>query len=187
MQNPRLASRYAKSLIDIAIEQNSLEATLKDVQLIAQICKQNSDFLALMRSSIIKADKKNAIVEAIFNGKISTLTSKFFKLLIDKNREQNIDDIAAAFIAQYRYNQKIKMVKLTTASAVDNGLVETLRSKVAVAYPGSTIEFETAIDPNLLGGFVLDLGDKQLDASIIHDINSIRKQFNKNLYVAQMH
>ena len=187
MQNPRLASRYAKSLIDIAIEQNALQATLKDIQLISQICKQNSDFLALMRSPILKADKKNAIVKAVFDGRISPLTASFLALLINKKREQNIDEIALAFIAQYRYNQKIKVVKLTTASAIDNSLVELLRNKVGAAYQGSTIEFETAIDPSLLGGFVLDLGDKQLDASIIHDINRIRKQFSKNLYVSEMH
>jgi len=186
MLNPRLASRYAKSLIDIAIEKNSLEDTLKDMQLIDAICNQNREFVALMRSPIIKADKKTAIVEAIFNGRTSLLTISFLKLLISKGREQNIDEIAQAFIAQYRLNQKMRMVKLTTATAVDNSVVETLKSKLAALYHESSIHIETAVDPSLLGGFILDLGDKQMDASIARDLNDIKKQFSKNYYVSQI-
>jgi F-type H+-transporting ATPase subunit delta len=186
MLNPRLASRYAKSLIDIAIEQNSLEDTLKDMELIEAICKQNSEFVAMMRSPIIKGDKKTAIIEAIFNNRVSKLTIIFLKLLINKNREQNIDEIATAFIAQYRFNKKMRMVKLTTASAVDASVVEVLRSKLATMYSGSSIHIETSVDASLLGGFILDMGDKQMDASIARDLNDIKKQFSKNLYVAQM-
>jgi F-type H+-transporting ATPase subunit delta len=186
MLNPRLASRYAKSLIDIAIEQNSLEDTLKDMELIEAICKQNSEFVAMMRSPIIKGDKKTAIIEAIFNNRVSKLTIIFLKLLINKNREQNIDEIATAFIAQYRFNKKMRMVKLTTASVVDASVVEVLRSKLATMYSGSSIHIETSVDASLLGGFILDMGDKQMDASIARDLNDIKKQFSKNLYVAQM-
>lgn len=185
MLNPRLASRYAKSLIDIAIEQNSLEETLKDMQLIDAICKQNREFVAMMRSPIIKADKKNAITDAIFHNRVSLLTISFIKLLINKGREQNLDEIATAFIAQYRHNKKIRMVKLTTASPVDASVIDTLKNKLAAAFNGSSIQIETSVDPSLLGGFILDMGDKQLDASVLRDLNDIRKQFSKNLYVPQ--
>ena len=186
MLNPRLAGRYAKSLIDIAVEQNSLEEILKDIQLIDTVCKQNSDFVALMRSPIIKADKKTTIVEAIFASKLSTLTLSFIKLLINKGREHNIDEIAIAFITQYRFNKKMRMVKLTTAAPVEESVVTTLHNKLAALYAGSTIHIETAVDASLLGGFVLDMGDKQMDASIARDLNDIKKQFSKNLYVAQI-
>lgn len=186
MTNPRLAARYAKSLIDIAIEKNCLEDTLKDMQLIDTICKQNSEFVALMRSPIIKADKKTSIIEAIFNTKISILTISFIKLLINKGREQNINEIATAFIVQYRLNKKMRMIKLTTASVVDASVVDILKSKLATMFSDSSIHIETAVDPSLLGGFVLDMGDKQMDASIARDLNDIKKQFSKNLYVAQM-
>lgn len=186
MHNPRLAARYAKSLIDIAIEQNSLEETLKDIHLIDAVCTQSSEFVAMMRSPIIKADKKNAITAAVFNGRISVLTNSFIKLLINKGREQNLDEIAKAFIAQYRLNKKIRMVKLTTAGAVDASVVETLRQKLAALYHESTIHIETEVDASLLGGFVLDMGDKQMDASVLRDLNDIKKQFSKNYYVPQM-
>lgn len=186
MLNPRLAGRYAKSLIDISVEKNSLEETLKDMQLIDAICKQNSEFVAMMRSPVIKADKKTAIIEAIFNNRVSLLTITFLKLLISKGREQNIDEIAVAFIAQYRHNKKMRMVKLTTATPVDVSVVETLKNKLAKMYEGSSIHIETAVDASLIGGFVLDMGDKQMDASVARDLNDIKKQFSKNLYVSQI-
>lgn len=186
MLNPRLASRYAKSLIDISVERNSLEETLKDMQLLDAVCKQNSEFVAMMRSPVIKADKKTAIIEAIFSNRISVLTITFLKLLISKGREQSIDEIAVAFIVQYRLNKKMRMVKLTTATAVDATVVEVLRSKLANMYHESTIHIETAVDASLIGGFILDMGDKQMDASVARDLNDIKKQFSKNLYVSQI-
>ena len=78
------------------------------------------------------------------------------------------------------------MVKLTTAAPVEESVVTTLHNKLAALYAGSTIHIETAVDASLLGGFVLDMGDKQMDASIARDLNDIKKQFSKNLYVAQV-
>lgn len=185
MLNPRLASRYAKSLIDISIEQNSLEDVLKDMQMIDLVCKQNRDFLLLMRSPVINADKKFAIVDAIFSSRVTALTAAFVKLLINKGREQNIDEIAQAFIQQYRDYKKIKTIRLTTAAPVDSEVIEILKNKIAAAFKESSIQIETKTDPALLGGFVLDMGDKQLDASVARDLNDIKKQFTKNLYVPQ--
>lgn len=185
MLNPRLASRYAKSLIDIATEQNALEDILKDMQMIDLVCKQNRDFLLLMRSPIVSADKKFAIVDAIFSSRVAPLTAAFVKLLINKGREQNIDEIAQAYIQQYREKKKIKTIRLTTAAPVDSEVIEVLKNKIAAAYKESSIQIETKTDPALLGGFVLDMGDKQLDASVVRDLNDIKKQFTKNLYVPQ--
>lgn len=185
MLNPRLASRYAKSLIDIAIEQSALEDILKDMQMIDLVCRQNRDFLLLMRSPIVSADKKFAIVDAIFTSRVAPLTAAFLKLLINKGREQNVDEIAQAFIQQYREKKKIKTIRLTTASPVDSTVIDVLKNKVAAAYKESSIEIETNTDPALLGGFILDMGDRQLDASIARDLSDIKKQFTKNLYVPQ--
>lgn len=186
MLNPRLASRYAKSLIDIAIERNSLDEALKDMQFIDAICRQSPDFVSMMRSPIIKADKKDAIVDAIFAGKLSVLSIQFVKLLINKGREQNIDEIAQAFIHQYRLHKNIKIAKLTTATPVDPAVLDTLRQKLLAADTGASVQIETAVNPDLIGGFVLEMGDKQLDASIIRDLNDIKKQFTKNLYISQI-
>ncbi|MBS1616093.1 MAG: ATP synthase F1 subunit delta [Bacteroidetes bacterium] len=183
MQNPRLASRYAKSLIDLAQEQQSLEETLQDVQIIDATIRASREFGIMLRSPIIKADKKQAIFDAVLGGKIGTLTRAFVKLLTEKGREANLGEITTAFIGQYREMNNISMVKLITAVPVSEQVKENIRQKVAAAMPGKKVEMSTEVKAELIGGFVLEMGDKLVDASIRRDLADIRKQFLQNLYI----
>lgn len=183
MQNPRLASRYAKSLIDLAIEQNALDQTLQDVQRIDATIRGSRDFASMLRSPIIKADKKQAILDAVFSGKLNPLTASFVKLLTDKGREANLGKIAGSFISQYREMKSISTVKLITATPVSEQVKESIRQKVAAAMPGKTVEMSTEVRAELIGGFVLEMGDRLVDASIKRDLHDIRKQFLQNLYI----
>lgn len=183
MQNPRLASRYAKSLIDLAVEQHALEATLQDVQLVDATIRASREFASLLRSPIIKADKKQAIFDAVLGGKLGSLTRSFVKLLTDKGREGNLAEITASFISQYREMKNISTVKLITAAPVGEQVKEDIRQKVAAAMPGKTVEMSTEVRQELIGGFVLEMGDRLVDASIRRDLADIRKQFLQNLYI----
>ncbi len=183
MQNPRLASRYAKSLIDLAVEQNVLEPTLQDVQLIDATIRASSEFAMVLRSPVIKADKKQAVFDAVLGPKLGMLTRSFVKLITDKGREANLAEIAAAFIGQYREMKHIASVKLITATPVSETVKEDIRKKVAAAMPGKSVEMSTEVKAELIGGFVLEMGDRLVDASIRRDLSDIRKQFLQNLYV----
>src|SRR5665213_1626828 len=101
MNNPRLAERYAKSLIDLAKEQNKLEEVYDDIKLLDNIIKTNRDFVSVLKSPIIKEDKKDKIIEAVTNGRINILTSSFIKLLAGKGREANLPEIISSYIEQY--------------------------------------------------------------------------------------
>lgn len=186
MLNPRLASRYAKSLIDLAVEQNALEETLKDIQLIDATIRGSREFATLLKSPVIKADKKDAVVNAVFAGRMSPITQGFIRLLTSKGREDVLAEVASSFIAQYREMKRISEVKLITASPISNEFREMIREKVAAANPGQTIELSTSLNPDLIGGFVLEIGDRLIDASIRRDLNDIKKQFLKNLYVPEL-
>ena len=186
MLNPRLASRYAKSLIDLAVEQNSLEATLQDVQLIDAAIRGSSEFAGVLKSPIIKADKKDAIIEAIFGTRLGTLTRAFVKLLTTKGREDTLGEMTSSFISQYRIMKHISQVRLITAAPVSEAVKESIRAKVALAMPGQSVELSTDVQPELIGGFVLEMGDKLVDASIRRDLNDIKKQFLKNLYIPDL-
>lgn len=186
MQNPRLASRYAKSLLDLAVEQNNLDATLTDMQLLGAICQQNQDFSAMLRSPIIKADKKQAILKAVLEGRLSKLTDSFITLLVDKGRESNLPEIASAFKAQYNQMKNIRTVKLTTAVPVSDVVRDAIKAKVARSINNDSIEMKTAVNPDLIGGFVLEMEDKMFDASIRRDLNDIRSQFLDNIYVSKI-
>ena len=110
MPNPRLAFRYAKSVLDLAIEKGKLEQVYADMELLQQICKGNPDFVNLLKSPVVKSDTKKKIVEAVTNGKISEITAAFNALLISKGRESNLPEITTAFISQYKEHKDIHPV-----------------------------------------------------------------------------
>jgi F-type H+-transporting ATPase subunit delta len=183
MLNPRLAGRYAKSLLTLAIEKNQLDSAYKDMQFLHSVSKLNREFVTVLKSPVISPDKKESILEAVTNGKISELTSLFIRLLIRKGREMNLPEITSAFIDQYKENQEIHTVKLTTAAPVSEEVKQAIVNQVKSQTSLKNIELTAAVDEDLIGGFVLQIGDTLVDASIAYDLNVIRKQFLNNDFI----
>jgi F-type H+-transporting ATPase subunit delta len=186
MPNPRLASRYAKSLIDLAVETGQLEAVFNDLQLLSGICRNSRDLVNFIKSPVINADKKEKIFHTLFNDKISVLTDKFCKLLIRKGREIYLPEIAHAGIQQYRHIKNIRQVKITTAVPLDESLREEIVQKIKREIPGQNIELHTAVKEDLIGGFVLETDNSLFDASVLRDLKDIKKQFLENVYVSNI-
>ena len=183
MPNPRLAARYAKSLLDLSLEQGQLEQVYADMQWLNAVCKASRDFVNMLRSPVISSDKKIKIAEAVTNGKISVLTTSFNKLLMNKHRESNLPEIAPAFIAQYKAYKKIFTLKLTTATPVSDAIQQEIISQVKKTSVMQQIELETTVDEKLIGGFVLQAGDQLSDASIAYDLRQIARQFDNNDFI----
>jgi F-type H+-transporting ATPase subunit delta len=183
MPNPRLANRYAKSLIDLATEKGQLETVYADMKYLEAVCKASKEFVAVLKSPIIKSDQKTSIITAVTNGKVSEITAAFAKLLVKKGRESELPEIAYSVIDLYNEIKGIHQVKLTTAVPVSEEMKQAIESKIKAEQGFGTIELETAINEKLIGGFVLEFGDKLLDASILRDLKDIKKQFNENLFV----
>lgn len=183
MPNPRLATRYAKSLLDLAIERGQLEEVYADMQWLQAACKSNRDLVTLLKSPVISGDKKIKILDAVAGGRLNKLTSAFNGLLTKKTRESNLPEIAAAFITQYKVYKDIHTVRLTTASPASNELKSAIINQVKKAGGYENIELEEKVDKDIIGGFVLQIGDKLIDASISYDLKSIAKQFENNDFV----
>jgi F-type H+-transporting ATPase subunit delta len=183
MPNPRLATRYAKSIVGLSIELGQLENVFADMQWLQKIVKSNHDFLNLLRSPIIKADKKQKIVEAVIAGKVNNVTSSFIRLLINKGRESNLPEIITAFINQYKGHKNIYTVKLTTATPLNDELKNAIVDQIKKTSDMQNIELETKVNEDLIGGFVLQTGDKLIDASIAYDLRQIEKQFENNDFI----
>lgn len=186
MSNPRLAARYAKSLIDLSIETGNLEEVFADMQWLQTVCKGNRDFVNLLRSPIINPDTKKKILIAVTSGKVSQLTEKFNALLITKGRESNLPEIIFAFIDQYKKYKNIHVVKLTTATPVSDEVRNIIVKHVKKSGGIDNIELEEKVDKNILGGFVLQIGDKLIDASIAYDLREIAKQFENNDFIYKL-
>lgn len=183
MNNPRLAGRYAKSLLDLATEQNQIEAVYTDMKWLNSVCKSNPDFVAVLSSPIIKADKKQVILKAVTDGRVALLTGAFIDLLVRKTRESNLHEIVNAFIDQYNTLNNIQKVKITTASPLSDALKEEIMANIKVAMPTKTFEVETAIKDELIGGFLAETGGQLVDASILRDLKDIQKQFMDNEFL----
>ena len=183
MQNPRLASRYAKSILDLAIERGELEKVYADMQWLQAVCKSNRDFVNLLRSPIIKNDTKRKILEAVTNGNISELTAGFNRLLVAKNRERFLPEIINAFIAAYKSHHHIRTVQLTTATPVTDSMRNAIVEQVKKSAGFDKVELEEKVNPELIGGFVLQVGDQLVDASVAYDLRAIAKQFENNDFI----
>ena len=183
MPNPRLATRYAKSLIDLAIEKGELENVFADMQWLSGVCKSNKDFVILLRSPIIIGDTKKKILEAVTTGNISEMTAAFNRLLITKGRESNLPEISNAFIAAYKEKKNIQTIKLTTATPISDGVRNAIVAQVTKSAGFQNVELEEKVDADIIGGFVLQAGDKLIDASISYDLKTIAKQFENNDFI----
>jgi len=186
MPNPRLAGRYAKSLVDLAVERNQLEAVYKDMLYLQSLNQSSREFVNFLRSPVIKGDKKQKIVDTLTQGKISELTAAFIRLLINKTREEYLPEIVVSFITLYNTMKGIHKVKLTTAEPVSDTLKEAIVNKIKGETSLQKIELSTAVKPELVGGFVLEFDNNLVDASIARDLRDIKKQFSQNIYVPQI-
>jgi F-type H+-transporting ATPase subunit delta len=183
MTNPRVVTRYAKSLLDLAVEKGQLEAVHGDMLYLQRLTKESREFLNLLRSPVVKADTKARTIAAVTRGKISDLTTAFLNLMIGKARESALPEIISAFITQYKDFKGIRTVKLTTAAPVSNEVKSAILEKVKKEEGIQTLELQETIDPNIIGGFVLQIGDKLVDASISYDLKNVARQFENNDFI----
>lgn len=185
MSVTRIATRYAKSLIDLAIEQGKLEQVNADMNALGAAAK-NRDLYLFLKSPIIHADKKNAALDALFKGKIDSLTLLYLNLLVNKGREAYLPEIAAEFSVQYKTLKKITTVTVTSAEPLSEAVLSALKAKLLGSGGISeNLELVTKVDPALIGGFVLEFDNKRYDASAAHKLDELRAQFTQNLFVRE--
>ena len=186
MRNSRVANRYSKALMDLAVETRQVETIRKDIEMIREATTGELDQVLL--SPIIANEKKVKIFTAIFSGKISPLTESFFNLVFTKGREIVLRDILIEFNDEYRRMQGVKILKLTTAMTLSEGLKADLKSKFESLprYKGIKMEVVEKVDESILGGFLAQVDDQLFDASIRRDLAVIKKQFVENMYVQKL-
>ena len=144
MPNPRLAGRYAKSLIDLAIEKNQVDEVYNDMLFLQSVC-MNKDFVNLLKSPVIQTGKKENILDALTKGKISVITASFNKLVLKKSREVFLPEIVTAFIQQYKKYKGIYIVKLITAAPASEELKNSILNKIRSETAMQNIELNTEV------------------------------------------
>lgn len=186
MNNPRLSHRYAKSLLDLAIEMDRLEEVQKDILFLQRVIKSSHELRVMLKSPIINSDKKSNVLSTIAGNNIGELTAGFIKLLCKKNRENYLPGILEAFVEQYNHHKGLHSATLTTAVPVSDSIKNEFVTKIKNATSIEHLNLETCVDENLIGGFVLEMEGKLLDGSILRDLNDIKKQFDNNEYLHKL-
>jgi F-type H+-transporting ATPase subunit delta len=187
MSNSRVASRYAKSLLDLAVEKGQLEQVYADMLYLQRLTKESREFLNLLRSPVVKPDIKNKALAAVTKGNVSDLTTAFINLMINKARESVLPEILTAFVSQYKQHKGIQIVKLTTAVPVSESVKQAIIAQVKKTSDSQTLELQEAVDPKIIGGFILQTGDKLIDASIAYDLQNVSRQFENNDFIYKVH
>lgn len=185
MKGVRVSSRYAKSLLMLAIEQNMLEEVYRDMKMIAKVCQENRDFVVFLRSPIVKADKKVKVIEKVFDGQLGKIVSGFIKIITNHRRENALGEIAFSFVTQYKEFNKITSAELVSVVKLDEAQRKIILDKIRKTFTDN-IDIKETIDPSLIGGMIVRVGDKQFDASVSRKLKEMRKDFSKNAYISQI-
>ena len=184
MSQLQIAERYAKSLIDLAKDQKLLSEVFEDILSIQEVCK-HAEFSSMLHSPIIYSDKKLAIFKQLFEGKIQTLSMHFIQLLIQKGRESMVSAICMAFIEQYKVIKKIKTAKIISATELNKKELENIKKKFSFwLKPGEVMDLSQKVDPNLIGGFILEMGDRNYDASIKRQLGELKDNLYDTSYIS---
>lgn len=186
MNNPRLSQRYAKSLIDLSKEMSQLEEVHNDILFLQKVIKLSREFVSMLDSPIIHADKKIKVINAITENKVSKITTSFVKLLCTKNREENLPGIINSFIQQYNTLKGIHFATLTTAVPVSDTIKNEFTSRIKSSTKIDHLNLETKVNKDIIGGFVLEMEGQLIDASILKDLNDVKKQFDNNEYMHKL-
>ena len=175
MSTSRIANRYAKALMELAVEEGSLERVLSDMKLIGTLAKEDR-FKAFISSPIIDKKRKKSALSAIFEGKVSPLTMRFLTWVTERGREELLSDIVLAFESLYKEDKNITTIYITTAVELDQASIDKIVSKLKQSsQEEQQFEIITTVDPSILGGFVLKYGDNLYDASLENALNEMRK------------
>ena len=176
MSEVTVALRYAKALIDLAGEQNAVEPIKGDMELFLKTLRANPELGAVLANPIISHSKKVRILDDVFGGKVNTITIAFLNIMINKGRGEVLYTTAGEFIGLYNSQNHITNARVITASPLSAANKQKMLADVQ-AVIGGTVKLTDKVDPALIGGFVLTVGDRQVDTSIATSLKKLKKEF----------
>jgi F-type H+-transporting ATPase subunit delta len=184
MDLSKISVRYAKALYLIGKEKDLLDQMKNDIVLISGNMSSVPDFKSVIESPVIKPSQKIKAVNLIFKGQIQELTLNFLNILIKNKREDSLAGICRRFLDIYSKEKGIKTALITTAIDIDQNISKVLSEILAKEF-NAKIEIEYKQNPDILGGYILKVGDQQFDASVANSLRKIKQalvktDFSKN-------
>lgn len=185
MNHTRLANRYAKALFELALEQKKLEQVGADMALIAQTIEENKELESMLKSPVIKLEKKEKVLQSIFGKSTDPLSLRFMLLVAKKCREEYLVYFAHEFTEIFKDYQGLIDAWVSSSVSMDKEIKDSilvLLKKIS----GKKVILHENVNADLLGGFIAKVGDYQYDVSTKTMIRKLKEDFSKNLFVSKI-
>jgi F-type H+-transporting ATPase subunit delta len=173
MADSIVAYRYAKSLFDLATERKVVKEVNDDMITFKTVCDENRQFLVVLGNPIVRHHTKLAILKKTFEKSVHPVTFSIFNVLTKKNRENLIYSIAEEFDKLYNLQQGIQKVTVTTVTPLTQEQKASF-TKIVGDSTGKQIVLEEKVNENLIGGYILSIGDTQIDTSVRKRLNELK-------------
>jgi len=177
-----VSDSYAKALVELADEKNTLEQVHSDVDAIAALVKENQKFADLMYNPVVEADKKKAVIQEIAKGAgFQKYTTNFLKLLVEKDRVNLLNEICESFEEQYCTLTDTQVATLRSAVKLEQEQQFLIAKKLQELTGSKNIKLKPIIDQSLIAGFVVEYGSSQIDLSIRGQIEKVAEELTKSM------
>ena len=174
MDNGLIPRRYAKALYKFALEKGESKKIYELSKQVIDSFRENPDLQKVLSNPFISdEDKENLLLSAA--GTKDEIFDQFVKLILAQKRVEFAYAMMLAYRDIYRKENHISQAKITTASQLDEARMNKLRKLVTDAFKDSQLEFSEAVDPSLIGGFVIDVDSVRMDASFSHELEQLRQ------------
>lgn len=178
MAGARAALRYAKAVLSLATDQKAVEAVNNDMKLISKTIAENKDLSVMLQNPVVRPSVKKTVLNEVFKN-TSTITGNLVTTLITNKRIALLEQVASKYNLLYDTLNGIQIAKVTTAVPLTDDLKTKVLAKVK-ELTGKEVEVVNLIDENILGGFILRVGDIQYNASIANKLNKLKREFTLN-------
>jgi len=176
MNEGMISKRYAKALLQYATDEKAEDTVFSEMKKLASAFAGEPRLRMAMDNPILTVKDKLELIKAAIGGKISDVLNRFVELVLKNRREVFLRNIALSYVDLYRESKDMNMGRLVTATPVDDTVKEKMKSLLQKVKPG-TLDFETEVDPDIEGGFVLYIDTYRLDASVKTQLKRIKQQF----------
>lgn len=173
MNESKITVRYAKALFALAKEDNSFELLKKDVELLYQCIQEIPELQFVIQSPVIKVSEKIKLFEESFRGSFTPLTISFINLVLERRREEHLAGISRYFLGLLKKEQGIQSAELVTATPLDETLRQSVLQYISRKF-NTKVELHESVNDKLIGGFILRVGDQQIDTSIASKLERIK-------------
>ncbi len=170
---------YGDALFELALEKQSVDVLYEEAKALREIFKNNGELMQLLNHPKISKEEKNAAVKAIFDGRVSDDMAGFLVLVVDKGRADELDAVLGYFLSVVKEYKKIGVVDVTCAVELSDEQKEKLCKKILATTDYATLEMHYRVDATLIGGIVVRIGDRVVDASIRTKLAQMEKQLQK--------